>query len=99
MSLYEPPVCEILVAFFVVIGVAAAVRGARRLWRGLHAAVPLDLVRGIRDFVIALAAAACTAWILSREPGFLILGVLVLGEEFYETALLTFVIRGDQSLD
>ena len=32
-------------------------------------------------------------WIMSRQTGFLVLGLLVLGEELYETGLVAFVIR------
>jgi hypothetical protein len=93
VNIHEPPLNQLIAAFFVVAGVCAAVRGGRRLWRGLTAATPLDLVRGIRDWILALVASACTTWILTAEVGYLILGLIVLGEELYETGLLVLVIR------
>ena len=63
------------------------------LRNGLARAIPLDLIRGIRDWVLVLVAGTCTAWILTTHTGFLVLGLLVLGEELYETALVALVIR------
>ena len=86
------------VGLLALAGICAALRGARLVCRGLRQASSLDVVRGIRMAVVALAAGFFALSLLSANTGFLVLGALVLGEELYETGLLAVVIRlGDRS--
>lgn len=93
MCLYEPPTSHILVGLAVLIGASSAVRGARCLARGLRHARSLDVIRGIRGLVIALAAAAFSLGVLTAETGFLVFGAVFLGEELYETGILVLILR------
>jgi hypothetical protein len=93
VSLYEPPINEILAGLLVLGGGLSAARGMRRLLRGLSEAVPLEVVRGIRGCVIALALGAFAVGILSGRTGALVFGAIFLGEELYETGILVLIIR------
>jgi|SRR4029453_11166078 hypothetical protein len=84
---------EIVAGLLVLVGVLAAGRGVRALGRGLREARPLDVVRGIRGCVIALATAAFAAGILLAQTGLLVLGAVFLAEELYETGVLALIIR------
>jgi hypothetical protein len=96
--MYEPPIGQIIAGLAVLIGISSAVRGARRLARGLRHAASLDVIRGIRGFVIAFAAAAFAIGVLSAERGFLVFGAIFLGEELYETGILAAIVRvGERS--
>ena len=96
MVLYEPPLNHVVAALLLLAGAVAAVRGARRLAAGLRRAVPLDVVRGIRGCVVALAAAAFAGGVLRAETGMIVLGAVFLGEELYETGILAAIIRSGE---
>jgi len=55
----------IAATLLVAAGLYAGVTGARRLARGLRHAQALDVVRGIRRLVIALAAGAVAGGVLT----------------------------------
>jgi hypothetical protein len=74
-------------------GLYAGVTGARRLARGLGQACSLDVVRGLRRLVIALATAAVAGGVLAGQAGFVVLGAVFLGEELYETGVLALILR------
>lgn len=93
MALYEPPLNHVVAGLVLLVGAAAAVRGARRLAAGLRRAGSLDVVRGIRGCVIALAAAAFAGGVLLAETGLIVLGAVFLGEELYETGVLAAILR------
>jgi hypothetical protein len=95
-SLYAPPTNQIVAGLLAVAGSLAALRGARLVGRGLRHARPLDLVRGIRLWVLALVAGVFAVGLLSAQAGFLILGAIILGEELYETGLLAVIIRSGE---
>jgi hypothetical protein len=96
MDFPASPIRESLAALLLLGGGLAAVRGTRRLLRGLGQAVSLDVVLGLRGWAIALAAEACAIGLLSAESGFLVLGGIVLAEELYETGLVALVIRAGE---
>ena len=96
MALYEPPLNQVVAGLLLLVGAAAAARGARRLAAGLRRAVPLDVVRGIRGCVVALAAAAFAGGVLLVETGLIVLGAVFLGEELYETGVLAAIIRSGE---
>jgi hypothetical protein len=99
MTLYEPPLNHVVAGLLLLAGAASMAHGARRLAGGLRRAVPLDVVRGIRGCVIALAAAAFAGGVLLGETGLLVLGAVFLGEELYETGILAAIIRcGERSV-
>jgi hypothetical protein len=57
----------------------------------------LHLIRGIRVLIIGLVAALSALSIASANSGFLIVGLLILAEEIYETGTLAAIIRlGDR---
>jgi len=85
------------VAALLILGAAiAGGRGARALARGLREARPLDVVRGIRGVVVGLAAVTCAAGLVLATPGLIILGLVFLGEELYETGVLALIIRSGE---
>jgi len=93
---YSWPWNEIAAALLLLIGGVAARRGMRRLTSGLRHARSLDIIRGIRSSVIALAALAFAGGVLLAQTGLLVLGVVFLGEELYETGLLAAIIRAGE---
>jgi len=95
-SLYTAPLSEIVAALLALVGMLSAVRGARAVARGLREARSLDLVRGIRACVVALAAAAFAAGALLAQGGLVVLGLVFLAEELYETAVLALIIRSGE---
>jgi hypothetical protein len=92
-SLYAAPLNEIAAALLALVAVLSAVRGARAVARGLREARSLDLVRGICACVVALAAAAFAAGALLAQSGLVVLGLVFLAEELYETGVLALIIR------
>jgi hypothetical protein len=96
MALYEPPLNHVVAGLLLLVGAAAAVRGARRLAAGLRSAAHLDVVRGIRACVVALAAAAFAGGVLLAETGLVVLGGVFLGEELYESGVLAAIIRSGE---
>lgn len=67
-------------------------RGTRRLVRGLGKADSLELVGGLRGWVVALALGVGALGVLAAESGFLVLGGIFLAEELYETGVLSLII-------
>ena len=95
-SLDAAPLNEIAAALLALVAVLSAVRGARAVARGLREARSLDLIRGIRACVVALAATACAAGALLAQSGLVVLGLVFLAEELYETGVLALIIRSGE---
>ena len=71
--------------------------GTLRLVRGLRQAVPLDVIRGVTGWTIALAMGAFALGVVAAQPGFIVLGAVFLAEELYETGIVALIIRtGDE---
>ena len=87
---------ECIAALLILCAALAGSRGTRALARGLREAKPLDVVRGIRGVVVALAAVTCAAGVMLATPGLIVLGFVFLGEELYETAVLALIIRSGE---
>jgi len=83
----------LLAALAMLIAVYAAYAGARRLRHGLREAKSLEVVRGIRALVTAVAAAVAGIALLSGEHGLLAFSAVFLAEELYETGVLALIIR------
>ena len=83
----------VIAAALLLGAVLFAVRGSRRLVRGLRHAVSLEVIRGIRGWVVGAAMAACAVGVLWQETGFIVLGAVFLAEELYETGVVALVIR------
>jgi hypothetical protein len=80
----------------VFAGVLFAVRGMRRLLRGLRHGRSLELARGLRSCVTALAFGIFATGLLTGLNGVLVLGVVFLAEELYETGLLIAIVRSGE---
>ena len=93
MTIFELPVKEILGVTLLLLAALFAVRGTRRLARGLRDAASIDVIRGIRGWVIAGAMAAFATGVLTSTSGFLVLGAVFLAEELYETGVVTLILR------
>jgi hypothetical protein len=95
-SLYTARLNELAAVLLALVGTLSAVRGARAVARGLREARSLELVRGIRACVVALAAAAFAAGALLAHGGLVVLGLVFLAEELYETGVLALIIRSGE---
>jgi hypothetical protein len=93
MRLFEPSMSHATAVLVAVLGLCAARCSARLIARGLRDARPLELVRGLRACILALVAGIGAVGLWSAEPGFLTIGLIILGEELYETGVLFAVIR------
>lgn len=90
---------EIVAGLLLVIGVASGLRSLRRLRAGLRRARSLDVVRGIRNGVVAVVAIVLATGVLMEESGLLVLAIVFLGEELYETGVLAAIIRAGERAD
>ena len=95
-ALYTPPLSYAVAGILMLVGASAAARGMRALRRGLREAGALEVVRGIRGCVVALAAAAFAAGALLASTGLIVLGAVFLGEELCETGVLALIIRSSE---
>jgi hypothetical protein len=91
-----------LSAFAILAALAGAGVGARGVWllvRALRDAddprASLTLIRGIRGIVVAVAAGALAAGVLSSQTWLLVFGTIFLAEELYETGVVALVLRAD----
>ena len=97
MTLYEPPASHILMALLVLAGAYAAVAGVRMMRTALRRGDALHLIRGIRVLILGLVAGLAALTFATGNTGFLVIGLLILAEEIYETATLAAIIRlGDR---
>jgi hypothetical protein len=84
-----------------LVGAGAGVRGIALLGRGLAYAdddrSSLDVIRGIRGVVIAVAAAALAGGMLFEQRWLLVFGTVFLLEELYETGVIILVLRADRA--
>src|SRR5262245_36714358 len=96
-EIYEPPTSLVVAALLTLTGVVLAVAGVRRLARGLHDGASLELARGLRACIVALALGVFALGILTGLRGLIVLGAVFLAEELYETGLLIAIIRAGES--
>jgi hypothetical protein len=96
VSVYEPPISQLVAALLVAVGVGSAAWGLRRVARGLRQARSLEVARGLRGCVIAIAAGLFAIGLLAARRDFLLLGAVFLAEELYETGVLTLIIRSGE---
>jgi hypothetical protein len=98
MTLYEPPVSHVLTALLVSAGASAAAAGIRMMSRALGRGDALHLVRGIRVLILGVIAGLAALTFATGNTGFLVIGLLILAEEIYETGMLAAIIRlGDRT--
>ena len=96
-TLYEPPVNYIVGTALAVLALYGSVAGVSMMRTALARSDALRLIRGIRVLIIGFVAALSTVCIASANSGFLIVGLLILAEEIYETGTLAAIIRlGDR---
>jgi hypothetical protein len=84
---------EVVAGLLLLLGGLAAVRGSRRVSRGLRAGVSLELVRGLRAWIMAFSAGIFATALLAGLPGLAVLGLVFLAEELYETRVLVLIVR------
>ena len=97
MTLYEPPVSHILTALLVLTAAGAGVAGIRTMSIALRRGNALRLIRGIRVLILGLVAGLAALTFATGNTGFLVIGLLILAEEIYETGTLAAIIRlGDR---
>jgi hypothetical protein len=93
MTLYDPPVRHILTALLVLAGAWAGVVGITMMSAALRCGDALRLIRGIRVLILGLVAGLASLTFATGNTGFLVIGLLILAEEIYETATLAAIIR------
>jgi hypothetical protein len=93
VTLYEPPVSHVLTALLVLAGACAAVAGVGMMSRALRRGDAIHLIRGIRVLILGLVAGLAALTFATGNTGFLVIGLLILAEEIYETATLAAIIR------
>jgi len=81
----------------VVIAGVLAWGGLRRMRRGLRESASLELVRGIRALVTAVAVVVFALALVTGERGLLAFAAVFLAEELYETGLLILIIRASEA--
>ncbi len=95
--IFEPPASLIIAALLSIVSVGSAWRGTRLFFKGLrkpdHPSGPLLVVRGIRGWIVALALSAMTAGVLYNKGWPLIIGLIFLGEELFETGVVSLALR------
>ena len=97
MTLYDPPVSHILTAFLVLAGAGTGVLGVTLMSAALRCGNALRLIRGIRVLILGLVAGLASLTFATGNTGYLVIGLLILAEEIYETATLAAIIRlGDR---
>jgi hypothetical protein len=97
MTFFEPPVSHILTVLLVFAGAYAAVAGVRMMIAALGRGDALRLIWGIRVLIIGLVADLAALTFATGNTGFLVIGLLILAEELYETGTLAAIIRlGDR---
>ena len=98
MTLYEPPVSHTLKALLVLASAYAAVAGVRMMRTALRRGDALHLIRGIRVLILGLVTGLAALTFATGNTGFLVIGLLILAEEIYETGVLAAIIRlGDRT--
>jgi len=94
---FQPPTKHLLAALFLMVAVGSAWRGTRLFLRGLgradHPCGALWVVRGIRGGIVAVATGAFATGLLYAETWLLIFGAIFLGEELYETGVMSLALR------
>ena len=93
MTLFEPPVSHVVTALLVLAGICAAVAGIRMMSTALRRGDALSLIRGIRVLILSLVAGLAALTFATGNMGFLVIGLLILAEELYETGALAAIIR------
>jgi hypothetical protein len=97
MTLYEPPVNYIVGTVLALLALYGSAAGVSMMRTALAGSDALHLIRGIRVLIIGFVAALATVSIASASSGFLIVALLILAEEIYETGTLAAIIRlGDR---
>ena len=97
MTLYEPPVSHVLTALLVLGGACAAVAGVMMMSTALGRGDAPLLIRGIRVLILGLVAGLAALTFATGNTGFLVIGLLILAEEIYETGTLAAILRlGDR---
>jgi hypothetical protein len=96
-TLYAPPVNYIVGTALALLAIYGFVAGASMMRNALARSDALHLIRGIRVLIIGFVSGLSTLGIASANSGFLIVGLLILAEEIYETGTLAAIIRlGDR---
>jgi len=93
MTLFEPPVSHVVTTLLVLAGICAAVAGIRMMSTALGRGDALRLIRGIRVLILGLVAGLAALTFATGNTGFLVIGLLILAEELYETGALAAIIR------
>jgi hypothetical protein len=95
--LYEPPVNQILALILFGVALAALWLSLRRFVTTYHRAGQYDcsrwIIRGIRCLLIALTAGAWSAGFFWNKGWLFIIGLVIIGQELYEGAVLSALLK------
>jgi hypothetical protein len=95
--LYEPPLNRILALLLLGGAGIAAWLSLRRFITAYHRAGQYDcslwIIRAIRCLLIALTAGAWSASFFWNKGWLFIIGLVIMGQELYEEAIVSFALR------
>jgi hypothetical protein len=99
-AIAELPLHTMLGILLWLLSAGALWQGMRHLMTGLreidHPASALRVVRGLRGVIVAVSLASLGGGVLFTSTGFLVFGLIFLGEELYETGVLLLALRTGQ---
>ncbi|MBI5603429.1 MAG: hypothetical protein HY879_08730 [Deltaproteobacteria bacterium] len=95
--LYEPPINQILALLLLGVAGIALWLSLRRFISAYHQAGQYDcslwIIRAIRCLLIALTAGAWSASFFWNKRWLFIIGLIIIGQELYEGAVVSFALR------
>ncbi|MBI5582303.1 MAG: hypothetical protein HY892_00615 [Deltaproteobacteria bacterium] len=95
--LYEPPINRILALLFLGVAGFALWLSLRRFIAAYRQAGQYDcalwIIRAIRCLLIALTAGAWSASFFWTKRWLFIIGLVIIGQELYEGAIVSFALR------
>ena len=99
-AIADLPIYGILAAMLWLLATGAFWQGMRQLARGLreidHPTSALRVVRGLRGVIVAVSLAAFGGGMLFTSTELVVIGLIFLGEELYETGVLLWALRAGQ---
>ena len=101
-ALYQPPVNYFLALALLLVAILALGFSIRGFYQAYHRSGDNDcalwLVRGLRGLVISLTAGAWAASFFWAKGWLFIIGLVIIGQEMFEGAVLSLILRSGQDI-
>ena len=99
-AIADLPIDVMLAALLWLLAAGALWQGMRHLTTGLREidrpTSALRVVRGLRGVIVAVSLAALGGGMLFTSTGLVVIALIFLGEELYETGVLLLALRAGQ---